>query len=515
MSAKLRGRHSRWKDRHAGRLAATLGVAIAAAVTVTTLGAQNQAPSTGSADVPPFQMTLTHEMAAARVQAIRDHLAYVPGEALVKFREGFDTGEQRQALSALRGGQTSTTIQWIGDTLLVHNDGEPNAELMAEVLARQPEVEWAEPNYLSHLFIVPNDPSFSRQWNLELINMPAAWDISHGGSSSVTVAVVDTGVNTVSRSFDFPLWNGTAFATSTIPFALDPDIASARVGQGRDFAFWDGPVLDMVGHGTHVAGTVLEETNNNLAFAGIAYNAKLLPVKVCFGYWEIQIVMASLNLPGFTNPNDGGCANSDVIAGIRYAADNGAQVINVSLGGPGQSTAELDAIRYAIGKGAFVTMAAGNTFESGNPPEYPAAFAPQLNGAMSVGAVGRSRRRAYYSSTGSYIEIVAPGGDFRADQLAGVIYQAGLVATDSEPTLVRVPRFDRYQEVPMQGTSMAAPHVAGVAALLYAQGIKSPEAIEAAIRKFAVDLGSKGKDDEYGYGLVDARATLRGLGVAK
>jgi hypothetical protein len=132
----------------------------------------------------------------------------------------------------------------------------------------------------------------------------------------------------------------------------------------------------------------LEETNNNLAaFAGIACNARLLPVKVCYGYWEIQIVMASLNLPGFADPDDGGCATSDVIAGIRYAADNGAQVINLSIGGPGQSSAELDAIRYAVGKGAFVAMAAGNGFDSDNPPEYP-----QHSRRKSTGDVGRGRR---------------------------------------------------------------------------------------------------------------------------
>ena len=349
----------RWR---VGRLGAATAVVVAAA-TVATLVAQNQVPSPATFEAQPFQMALTREMAAARLQAIRDHLPYVPGETLVKFRDGFDAGQRRQALSALRGGAASATTEWIGDTLLVHNDREPDAELMATVLARQPEVEWAEPNFLSHLHAIPNDPSFSRQWNLSLINMPAAWDISHGGSSTVTVAVVDTGINTVSRTYVFSLWNGTAFATSSVPFAQDPDIASSRVGSGRDFAFWDGPVLDMDGHGTHVAGTILEETNNNLAFAGIAYNARLLPVKVCYSYWEIQIVMASLNIPGFANPDDGGCATSDVIAGIRYAADNGAQVINLSLGGPGQSSAELEAIRYAVGKGAFVAMAAGNEFE--------------------------------------------------------------------------------------------------------------------------------------------------------
>ena len=206
---------------------------------------------------------------------------------------------------------------------------------------------------------------------------------------------------------------------------------------------------------------------------------------------------------------------SEIVAGMRYAADAGAQVINLSLGGPGESPAVLDAIRYAVQKGTFVAMSGGNGFDEGNEVEYPAGYGPQVDGAMTVGAVGRSRRRAYYSSTGSYIEIAAPGGDIRDGGLSGVIFQEGLLDSDFDPTLVTVPRFDRYYNQPNQGTSMASPHIAGVAALLYAQGIRKPAAIEAAIKRFAVDLGTPGRDDEFGYGLVDARATLRGLGVAK
>jgi serine protease len=110
---------------------------------------------------------------------------------------------------------------------------------------------------------------------------------------------------------------------------------------------------------------------------------------------------------------------------------------------------------------------------------------------------------------------VAPGGDFRDAGFAGVIYQMGLFDPDFDPFTIIRPRFDRYYEEPLQGTSSAAPHVGGVAALLYSQGITSPAAIEAAMKRFAKDIGPAGKDTEYGYGLIDARATLRGLGVAR
>jgi serine protease len=490
-------------------LAGAVAAVAVALVSPLRIGAQSPAGAL------PYSTTLTPDMLAARLQAVREHMPYVPGEALVRFKDGFELTEQVRALRALRGGVAPAGMRWIGNTLLVHAAGEPNAEIMADVLARQPEVEWAEPNYLAHLHAMPNDSSYSRQWNFGAINMSAAWDISRGGSSSVTVAVLDTGIETTTASYTFSLWNGTAFANATIPFAADPDLSTSRMVGARDFAFWTGPVLDMVGHGTHIAGTILQDTNNNFGFAGMAYNARLMPVKVCFGYWEVQIVQAALNMPGFADPDEGGCAVADLVAGIRYAADNGAKVLNVSLGGAGQSMAELEAIRYAVSKGAFVAISGGNSFDEGNPIDYPAGFAPQIDGAMSVAATGRSRRRAYYSSTGSYIEIAAPGGDFRDGGLPGVIYQTGLLTTDSDPAFVRVPRFDRYFDQPLQGTSMAAPHVAGLAALLYAQGITNPAAIEAAIKRSAIDLGAPGRDDEFGYGLIDARGALRGLGAAR
>jgi serine protease len=203
-----------------------------------------------------------------------------------------------------------------------------------------------------------------------------------------------------------------------------------------------------------------------------------------------------------------------VAAAIRYAADSGAQVINISIGGPSPSPIYLDALRYAVQRGAFVTISAGNSAEQGNPTNYPAAYAAQIDGVMAVGAVGPSGKRAYYSNTGSYVEIAAPGGSVREGPSARV-NQTGVCEQDYDPFRTLRPRFDRYCNIPNQGTSMAAPHVAGLAALLYSQGITNPAAIEAAIKRFAKDLGAPGRDNEYGFGLIDARAALLGLGVAR
>ena len=179
--------------------------------------------------------------------------------------------------------------------------------------------------------------------------------------------------------------------------------------QGRDFTFLGGPVRDLDGHGTHVAGTVLQETNNGVGLAGIAYNARLLPLKACLARWDIQILLGAAGIPGFMD-GDGWCETAAVAAAIRYAADSGAQVINVSIGGPTPSPIYLDALRYAVQRGAFVAISAGNDAEEGNPVEYPAAYAAQIDGVMAVGAVGPSGKRAFYSNTGPHVEIAAPGG---------------------------------------------------------------------------------------------------------
>ena len=471
----------------------------------------------GRAESPPMPHHLLAPAAASRVvKAWNERRQYVPGEVLVKFRDGVDATAQSRALSTLRGGINSSQSVWIDDALLARTQSEPDAEAAARALARQPEVEWAQPNYLRKLHTIPNDPSYTRQWNLQMIDAPRAWDINPGGTSDVVVAVLDSGITTTSTTFPMTLWTGDAFERVGIPVATSPDIAASRILPGRDFVFWAGPVVDFVGHGTHVAGTVLQETNNAFGLSGIAYRARLMPLKVCYGYWEIQFAQSAAGIPGFVDPSEtGSCPDSAVSEAIRYAVDSGAHVINLSFGGPEPSPITRDALQYAVSRGVFVAVSNGNQYERGNPIEYPAADAATLNGVVSVGAVGRSGRRSFYSSTGSHLELVAPGGDSRDGGAGGTIFQVGLLTTEFDPETVATPRFDRYVEVPMQGTSMATPHVAGLAALLYSQGIRNPGAIETALRTFARDAGAPGRDHEYGDGLIDARAALRGFGLVR
>jgi serine protease len=464
----------------------------------------------------PYQFILTPERVRALVRAANENLDHVPGEVLVKFRDGVTPFGQQRALSALRSQPPVSGLRWRGSVAVVTDLAEPDATVLAAELSAQPEVEYAEPNYLYRVHRTPDDPSFaSRQWNFSAIDLPRAWDINDGANPSVVVAVLDTGITTVNQTFAFQTWDGVRIRNVGVPFAVNPDLQASRLGQGQDFVFWTGPVLDMEGHGTHVSSTVGEDTNNTLALAGIAYNARILPVKVCLGYWDIQFLLSALGEQGFAPQDAGGCDTAAIAEGLRFAADAGAKVINMSLGGPGPSLTIRDALEYAVGKGAFVAISMGNEFEDGNPINFPAAYAEFIDGAMAVGAVGRSLNRAFYSSTGSHVEIAAPGGDFRDGGTGGLIWQGSISPTDSDSLTVIFPRFDRYVERPEQGTSMAAPHVAGTAALIVSQGVTDPAAIEAIIKGTARNLGAEGHDTEYGHGLIQPRTALFGFGLVR
>ena len=454
---------------------------------------------------------------------------YVPGQVIVKFRDGASTTSRVSALSVASGSASISRRPSYADFDLVQIDANEDAEAVALVFSQQADVEYAQAAYRIHPFFKPNDQYYNLQWNLPLIEMESAWDIQPAAGSTITVAVIDTGIayaNTTVRyhasafqldSDGFPVLppRGNvgvypALGDLTLSFVAATQLASpGRFVSPHDFIWDDDLAIDLDGHGTHVSGTIGQLTNDTTGTAGVAFNVKLMPVKVLDGVWDDV----------FGAPH---VATDDVVArGIRYAADNGAKVLNMSLGRNGPTSPVIEAaIRYAVGKGAFVAIAGGNDFEAGNGLQVPADTAPRVAGAVAVAAIDRSKARAFYSSTGPWIELAAPGGSFRGFGAAGGVLQQtldlDLVETFSDvPSKFTAPRFDSLAYFYFSGTSMSTPHVAGVAAMLMQQGITDPAAVEAALEKFATDLGDSGRDQVFGFGLVHARNTLRGLGIVK
>jgi serine protease len=291
----------------------------------------------------------------------------------------------------------------------------------------------------------PNDPLYSKQWNLQAIGTEAAWEETKG--AGVTVAVIDTGVSQV------------------------PDLKGTKLVGGYDFVNDRAEAADDNGHGTHVAGTIAQSTNNNYGVAGIAYEAAIMPLKVLSA--------------------GGGGTVADIAEAIRFAADNGADVVNMSLGGGGESSIMKEAIDYAHSKGVVIIAAAGN--ENRNSASYPARY-PHVIGVAATDAAGG---KAPYSNFGAGIDLAAPGGSTAGENSAGGILQETVD-----------PRTGNTLFAAFQGTSMAAPHVAGVAALVKSAGSKTPDEIEAVLLQSA----RKATDDDlnhFGAGKLDAANAVK------
>jgi serine protease len=412
------------------------------------------------------------------------HGAFVPGQLLVRFDGG---GEKVLELP--------------------HGVDLPTAE---RALEANPAVEYAVPNYVAHASSVPNDPGPAgvpggwqrTQWNFLPcgslcgepaaqyqekggLNAPGAWDILRqrgvGGGRGARVAVLDTGV---------------AYMNKKPQFHKSPDFTRSQFLPGYDFVDKDREPLDEDGHGTHVAGTIGERTGNGIGLTGLAPRAKIMPVRV-------------LDSEGFGTARD-------IARGIRYAASHRAQVINMSfefslgVNSCGKIKGICAAVKYAFKKGALVVAAAGN--ENGEPVAFPA-------GAPHVIGVGRTTKDACLASdsrTGAGLDLVAPGGGFPLLSTCG----------GDDPVFTRgVPIFQLTFIGPgftnfgypggYEGTSMAAAHVSGVAAMVIASRVvgSSPAGVEcqleASARRTDAQLGQPYDPRLFGAGLVDAAAAVR------
>ncbi|MBI3967981.1 MAG: S8 family serine peptidase [Chloroflexi bacterium] len=395
---------------------------------------------------------------------------YVPGEILVGFRPGVGLAERTLLYRSFGVGAEPSASSAAGDVVkLKVNQGEELQTVSA--LMRQRSVRFAEPNYVYHKIgvsnLMPNDPVFaSHQWYLERIRVPSAWDVTTG-DPSVRVAVIDSG------------------------FDVEHPDRPTNLLSGPDFVTGGNVLTDPDGHGTHVSGIIAAAINNGVGIAGVAPNTTLL-------------VIRSLD-------EQGRGTGLDLARGVRWAADNGARIINLSQGGTAPSYTVKDAIDYAAGKGALVVAASGNCGETIPVPEescnstinpiiYPASF-PNV---LAVGATNDRDGRARYSEYGPYVALVAPGGDPTSNRDSDPTHWI----TSTVPGSLGRPPLGPYAQV--AGTSQAAPQVAGVAGLVLSINPRlSPEELTAVLTDSARDLGPAGRDPEFGAGLVDALAAVR------
>lgn len=313
-------------------------------------------------------------------------------------------------------------------------------------LLKDPRVEYAEPLAKVHALFVPNDPEMKQQWHMTRINAERAWNFGIG--RGVTVAVVDTGIACEDHG----------------PFTKGSDLLGTECVAGWNFVAGNEHANDDQGHGTHVAGTIAQSTNNGFGVTGVAFGARLMPVKV-------------LN-------EDGWGTTADVADGIRWAADNGAHVINLSLGGPRNSRILQSAVDHARKMGVVVVAAAGNT---GSSVGYPGAS----DGVIGVSATNPDDKLASFSSRGKGVDLAAPG--------VKVVQQT--ICDKGRNKCVIFPGWN--------GTSMASPHVAGAAALVMGLGVTDASAVEDALRDNARKVDdSVGGKLLYGAGILDAGASM-------
>jgi serine protease len=429
---------------------------------------------------------------------------FVPGELIVEFKEAFlplnkvpsvQSRAQSIGMKALGGGAGRAMLMSIADQAdkatafnalgvsrpLVAADPDKQLKLdtlvAAVALQQRADVESVRLNYIFYPTAVPNDEFYSSQWHYPLINLPQAWDTTTG-SADVVVAVIDTGILSGHPDLQGQLVGGYDFISDNTNSAdgqpgIDPNPEDPGDGtNGSPSSF----------HGTHVAGTIAAASNNNIGVSGVAWQAKIMPLRALglFGGTSYDIEQAIRFAAGL--PNDSGTVPAQP-----------ADVINLSLGGPAPSNnpATPTAYRLARQAGLIIVAAAGNS--GTNELNVPSGY----DGVVSVSAVNNARRLASYSSFGPTIDVAAPGGDSNGRILS-------TVGSDVNGPI-------QYTYGSYAGTSMASPHVAGVAALMKSvyPGL-TPEEFDTLLvaGQLTQDLGTAGRDNSYGYGLIDANKAV-------
>jgi hypothetical protein len=377
---------------------------------------------------------------------------HAPGELIVKLPPHGRPAFARAGVQVLR------EVPRLGLALVRAPLGRPLAQAAADL--EDAGVEWAEPNYTFNLDFIPNDPEYLPRQSayLSRISAPAAWDLT-AGRPEVVIAILDTGVYTNHVDLRDGIWTN----PGEIPGNGLDDEGNGFVDDvhGWDFADNDNEVLDDHGHGTHVAGIAAARIDNGLGIAGVAGRATIMPVDV-FG---------------------GGIGTyEDLIRAIVYATDNGARVINMSLGASSYSLGEEAAVNYAYSHGVVLVAAAGN---SGlEEQHYPAAHA----NVIAVAATASDDSLAWFSIRGDWVDVAAPGVS-----IYSTIPPNGLGESYGSKS----------------GTSMATPHVAALAALALSRNpLLTPDQVRAVIESTADDLGPGGKDIYYGNGRINAARAL-------
>jgi serine protease len=416
---------------------------------------------------------------------------YVPDELLVKFKDGVGTANATNAVHG-KGGQVRRVLTPDG-LIEIKLPAGTAIEDAIDTYSAISDVEYATPNLYAQGFFVPNDTLIAKvdwTWNLRNIGVYDAWDVVSHADPSIVLAIVDTGV--AFEDYPIPDYELSHVKPGTTMYRKSPELGPFL--PGYDFQNDDAHPNDDHGHGTFMATVAAGASNNIAGSAGIAPGVTILPVKVL--------------------QHDNGGEMGPIVEGIRFAADQGADIMNLSLGFPpvdllrerGFTPKMLnemfhplrDAINYARNRGVIIVAASGNF-------GFPAISLPAgFPGVISVGATGVDNRIASYSDWGHGLSFMAPGGDFtdlNGDHLQDAIVQLSIKPFRSTGSLCDPDSFNQFF---FFGTSGASPQVAGAVALLMTQGVRSQGAIEQILRETAIkpEGNPNSYDPVYGNGLI-------------